>query len=73
LKDLKELRGLQELWFTNIKITDAGVKDLKELKSLKRLSLWDTQITDAGLMDLKQALPKTEIYACSTIPCESER
>ena len=61
LKDLKELKALQELWLDDTRITDAGLKELKELKGLKTLGLRGTKITDAGLKDLKQALPATTI------------
>ncbi|MCX5669841.1 MAG: hypothetical protein NTU94_00770, partial [Planctomycetota bacterium] len=54
LKDLKELKGLQELVLTSTRITDAGLKDLKELNDLQRLGLSRTQITDAGLGRLKE-------------------
>ncbi len=30
LKNLKELKGLQELWLSYTQITDAGLKDLKQ-------------------------------------------
>ena len=62
LKDLKELKGLRELWLDSTKITDAGLKELKELKELERLELSSTKVTDAGLKELKQALPKTQVF-----------
>ena len=62
LKDLKELKGLQDLDLGFTQITDAGLKNLKELKGLQSLDLRDAQITDAGMKDLKQALPTTRIW-----------
>ena len=38
LKDLKELRGLQELYLGDTQITDAGLKNLKELNGLMALT-----------------------------------
>jgi len=57
LRNLKEFKSLQELWFYDPKITDASLKELKDLKEIK--SLWalgfqNTRITDAGLKDLKE-------------------
>src|SRR5215475_10522525 len=54
LKELKELKNLQEVVLFRTAITDAGLKELKELKSLQWLHLGFTKITDAGLKKLKE-------------------
>ncbi|MCX5654711.1 MAG: hypothetical protein NTY65_08710 [Planctomycetota bacterium] len=51
LKDLKALKGIQELVLNDTCITNAG---LKEFRSLQYLDLSGTKITDAGLKDLKE-------------------
>ena len=54
LKELKDIRGLQELALSEAyHITDAGLKELKELKNLRRLGIYNNdRITDAGLKEL---------------------
>ncbi len=54
LKELKELKGLQELNLWGTKVSDVGMKELKELKSLQLLDLNQTNVTDAGLKELKK-------------------
>ena len=42
LKELKQLKSLQELYLFRAKVTDVGLKELKEIKSLQSLNLDDT-------------------------------
>jgi thiol-disulfide isomerase/thioredoxin len=53
LKELKGLKGLQQLKLTDTQVTDAGLKELKGLEELQILFLNKTQVTDAGLKELK--------------------
>jgi hypothetical protein len=61
LKELQELKGLQDLALVGTQVTDAGLKELKDLKGLQTLNLTGTHVTDAGLKRLKEALPKCRI------------
>ena len=54
LRELKELKGLQQLSLYSERITDAGLRELKEIKSLQKLTLGSDKITDAGLRELKE-------------------
>jgi len=66
LKELKEIKGLGELFLGNTRITDAGLKELKELPNLSSLDLNNTKTTNAGLQELK-GLPNLSILSlCNT-------
>jgi hypothetical protein len=61
---LRELAGLKNLTWLDLRdtrVTDAGLKHLAGLKNLATLYLQDTQVTDAGVAELQRALPKCQI------------
>ena len=61
---LRELAGLKNLSWLDLRetrVTDAGLKELAGLKKLGRVLLQDTQVTDAGVAELQRALPNCEI------------
>jgi thiol-disulfide isomerase/thioredoxin len=53
LKDIKRVKGLQNLLLIDTKVTDDGLKELKDWKELQLLFLHETAITDEGLKELK--------------------
>jgi hypothetical protein len=52
MKDVKELKGLQTLSLSGLKLTDACLEDLKELKGLQRLDLGGLKLMAVWLWDL---------------------
>jgi len=62
LKELRELKNLQNLNLDNTKITDAGIKELKGLTGLQELEVLGTQVTEAGVTELKARLPGLWIH-----------
>lgn len=61
LTDLKELKGLEELYLYRADVTDAGIAYLRELVGLRWISLMGTRVTDAGVAELQAALPNCTI------------
>ncbi len=62
---LKELAGLKNLTWLDLRdtrVTDAGLKELAGLKNLTTLQLRGTGVTEAGIARLRQALPGCEIH-----------
>lgn len=61
---LRELEGLKNLAWLDLRathVTDAGLKELAALKKLVILLLQDTRVTNAGVAELRKPLPKCEI------------
>jgi hypothetical protein len=63
---ITHLTGLQELYFSDTRVTDQGLALLRPLKSLQRLSLYHTAISDAGLLNLA-LIPGLKWLTCSGI------
>jgi hypothetical protein len=61
---LRELAGLKNLAWLDLRdtrVTDAGLKELVNLKNLATLLLQGTQATDGGVAELRRALAKCTI------------
>lgn len=61
---LRELAGLRNLTWLDLRdtwVTDVGLKELAGLKRLATLLLQGTQVTEAGVAKLQKALPKCTI------------
>ena len=54
LKQVRELKDLQELVVGGSPITDAGIRDIKGLKGLRLLWLNATKVSDAGLKEMHE-------------------
>ncbi len=61
LKEIKDLKNLQELNLTFTAVGDDALKHLKELKHLKTLTLGQTLVTDAGLKELGELKDMEEL------------
>jgi hypothetical protein len=61
LRELAGLRNLTWLDLRDTRVTDAGLKELAGLKNLATLLLQDTKVTDAGVAELLKALPNCSI------------
>jgi Leucine-rich repeat (LRR) protein len=53
LKELKNLKNIQEFDLWDTQLTDEGLKELKDLTNLKVLRVLGTKVTDKGLKELK--------------------
>lgn len=49
---ITHLTGLQELYFSDTRMSDQGLALLRPLKSLQRISLYHTAVGDEGIMNL---------------------
>jgi Leucine-rich repeat (LRR) protein len=61
---LKELAGMQNLTWLDLRdtqVTDAGLKELVRFKQLGRLLLQGTRVTNAGVAELRKTLPQCEV------------
>jgi hypothetical protein len=61
VRNIAQLKDLEELFLTGAPITDESVPALASLTKLRTLSVTDTEITDEGLRRLRQALPEADI------------
>jgi hypothetical protein len=61
LKQLKELRNLEELNLAGTAVCGTGVKELRELKSLTRLYLGHSNVSDAGLGEVAKMTQLLEL------------
>lgn len=52
LKGVGQLTGLQELYLSNARISDAGLLQLVPLRKLQRISMYHSAISDSGLRNL---------------------
>jgi len=68
---ITHLTGLQELYFSDTRVTDQGLALLRPLTSLQRLSLYHTAISDAGLLNLA-LIPGLKWLTCSGINATDE-
>jgi AcrR family transcriptional regulator len=62
LKELQELKNLQDLHLGNTQVTDVGLKQLRDFHQLKDLRLDGTNVTDTGLKELKDLKALEELY-----------
>lgn len=62
--DISKLTGLQELYFSDTRISDQGLAHLRSLVSLQRLSLYHSAIGDRGIFNLVQ-IPGLKWLTCS--------
>jgi hypothetical protein len=52
LQYVQHLTGLEEIYFSNTKISDTGLNRLEKLKGLKRISIYHSPISDTGIKSL---------------------
>lgn len=62
--DISQLTGLQELYFSDTRISDQGLARLRPLVSLQRLSIYHSAIGDRGILNLVQ-VPGLKWLTCS--------
>ncbi len=58
--------GVDSVYFTRVRITDADLKHLKGLTSLKKLKLNHSPITDAGLKRLQSLTNLVQLHLADT-------
>lgn len=64
ISHIVHLTGLQELYFSDTRISDQGVALLRPLVSLQRLSIYHTAIGDEGILNLAH-IPGLKWLTCS--------
>jgi hypothetical protein len=55
------LTGLEVLWLSDCRITDAGIEPLSQFRSLRELAMGNTGVTPEGRTRLQAALPDCRI------------
>ena len=58
--------GVDSVYFTRVRITDADLKHLKGLTGLKKLKLNHSPITDAGLKRLQNLTNLVQLHLADT-------
>ncbi len=64
LANIVHLKGLQELYLSDTRISDQGLALLRPLVSLQRVSIYHTAISDKGIFNLV-AIPRLKWLTCS--------
>jgi len=61
MKQITQLKTLEELSFFEVLVTDAGAKELGQLKNLKKVDFLNTKVTKTGEKEMQKLLPKCKV------------